>query len=1028
MRHAEALWVGLRSLATFGVIFLAAFSGMPCHAENTAVTLTCPSTYVVPAGVGECEIPVFFDTLVWSSSVPLVDTFFLPESGSVFPTGTTVVLLATTNINGDIESCTFNVTVQGYNSNNATCQSFVEVSLNQTCERELLAAELLDLTVTGCPTDFNVIRLTAAGDSLPPLIDAFDIGASFTVLVTNQFTGSQCSAQVLLTGGTPPATTCPADLTIYCNAPVDSSEAGAPAFTGCYQNVELDFVDETVVPFCPDSIAFQITRFWISTDPFGKKDTCEQLITGMRFNAGLVTFPPNFNGTDTVSLFCSDTAAWQMTASPEVTGVPVFAGFAAEGPPSCKLAVTYLDFETQLCGASYQIERVWTAVSLCPPATTMKDTQLIKIIDPFAPVFALPDTIYVSTATECADSFYLPGATIVFECSPFSVEIITPWDTLNTNGGLTHTSLTPGAYPVYFTLTDECNNSSGDSSVILIGDGLLVACPPPVTVDCDYYLDTLLIAVQSGLFGPINERLGYPQFYANCDLQTNQSFLLNVNSCGNGNVERTISTTNSTPDVSCTQVITVEDVSDFEVIFPEDKKLCSTPAGNAGEPQILNISCEEMTFSFEDNVVLSPILNCYTVNRTWTVINTCIYTGTNNHDDIIMAPRWIADGGDGIVQYLQTIEVNDAAKPVFPAGCEIADILLDPDSCVAFFTLPTPPVDACGDTVLLTLSDSLGLGLGESTELGPGTYEAIYHATDDCGNTSTCTAQFEVMDVTGPVAVCKTVLVLTLINFDPPDESVWANVFNDGSFDNCSTQMEFSYSPDSVEATRIFNCSDVGPNQIQIWVTDESGNQSSCFTELIVQPPFPNSVCEEDEIIIAGIIKTEENEGVNNVQITLTSASGVINISTNSHTDGTYQFNSLQAGDNYTVTPVKNVNPMNGVTTFDLVLIQKHILGTTPLGSPFKLIAADVNKSGSVTTFDLVQIQQMILNITTSFPNGNTSWRFIDADYVFPDPANPFLEPFPEHLEIANLNNDMPNADFTGLKAGDVNGSANPQN
>ncbi|TAK46265.1 MAG: hypothetical protein EPO28_02710 [Saprospiraceae bacterium] len=1027
MRHAEALHYGLRSLAALVAFFIAAVSVSPCRAGAPLHTLTCPSTYVVQAGVGECEVPVFFDTLQWASSLPLVDTVFLPESGSLFPTGTTVVLLATTNINGGIETCLFNVVVQGYNANNAVCRSFVEVSLNQTCERELLAAGLLDLAVTGCPTDFDVIRLTAAGDSLPPLIDAFDIGASFAVLVTNQFTGSHCTAQVLVTGGTPPAISCPPDLTVYCNAPVDSSQTGTPTITGCYQEVEIDYVDETVIPSCPDSVGFQISRFWISTDPFGKKDTCEQLITGMRFNAGLVTFPPNFNGTDTISLICNNSSEWQMTASPEVTGVPFFAGFPAQGPPSCKLAVSHLDFETQLCGASYEIKRVWTAVSLCPPATTVKDTQLIKIIDPFAPVFELPDTIFVSTATECADSFYLPGATIVSECSPFSTEIITPWDTLYTNGGPTHAVLTPGAYPIYFTLTDECNHTSSDSTILFIDDGLLVACPSPATVNCDYYQDTLLIAIQSGLFGPINEQLGFPQYYANCDLQTAQSFLLNVNSCGNGTVERTIITVNTSPAVSCTQLITVEHVSDFEVIFPVDIKLCSAPSGNSGEVQILNVSCEEMTFSFEDNVVLSPILHCYTVKRTWTVINTCIYTGTNNHDDVNLGPRWFGDGGDGIVQYLQTIEVNDAAKPVFPAGCEIADILLDPDSCVAFFTLPAPPVDACGGTALLTASNSLGLEIGESAELGRGTYQAVYHATDECGNTSTCTTQFEVTDVTAPVAICTTVVFVALPAVVPPEVSVQASEFDDGSTDNCGGTLLFSFAPDSVETEQIFTCSDVGLNPIVLWVRDETGNQIFCQSNLIVGPPVPNSLCEEENLTIAGTVKTENNQGINLVQIDLESPAG-LNVSTNTNAAGAFQFNLLPAGNSYLLTPFKNTNPMNGVTTFDLVLIQKHILGTTLLGSPYKLIAADVNKSGTVTTFDLVQIQQMILNINTSFPNGNTSWRFIDADYIFPNSANPFLEPFPEHKEIANLNANITNANFTGLKVGDVNGSANPQN
>ncbi|MFQ5445455.1 MAG: hypothetical protein ACE5FF_00840 [Saprospiraceae bacterium] len=42
--------------------------------------------------------------------------------------------------------------------------------------------------------------------------------------------------------------------------------------------------------------------------------------------------------------------------------------------------------------------------------------------------------------------------------------------------------------------------------------------------------------------------------------------------------------------------------------------------------------------------------------------------------------------------------------------------------------------------------------------------------------------------------------------------------------------------------------------------------------------------------------------------------------------------------------PVKEGDDRCGVTTYDLVLITKHILGVQPLGSPYKIIAADANK------------------------------------------------------------------------------------
>jgi hypothetical protein len=93
---------------------------------------------------------------------------------------------------------------------------------------------------------------------------------------------------------------------------------------------------------------------------------------------------------------------------------------------------------------------------------------------------------------------------------------------------------------------------------------------------------------------------------------------------------------------------------------------------------------------------------------------------------------------------------------------------------------------------------------------------------------------------------------------------------------------------------------------------------------------------------------------------------------------GRYQFNPCNwAHDKRHVLPDLNfINPDNGVTTYDLVLISQHILSLQPFTSPFQIIAADANNSGSVTTFDIIDIRKVILGITPNF-SSNKSWRYI---------------------------------------------------
>jgi len=59
----------------------------------------------------------------------------------------------------------------------------------------------------------------------------------------------------------------------------------------------------------------------------------------------------------------------------------------------------------------------------------------------------------------------------------------------------------------------------------------------------------------------------------------------------------------------------------------------------------------------------------------------------------------------------------------------------------------------------------------------------------------------------------------------------------------------------------------------------------------------------------------------------------------------------------------KDDHYQNGISTLDMILILKQIVGLEPFDSPYKFIAADVNKSGTVTTADIVAIRRVILGI-----------------------------------------------------------------
>lgn len=174
---------------------------------------------------------------------------------------------------------------------------------------------------------------------------------------------------------------------------------------------------------------------------------------------------------------------------------------------------------------------------------------------------------------------------------------------------------------------------------------------------------------------------------------------------------------------------------------------------------------------------------------------------------------------------------------------------------------------------------------------------------------------------------------------------------------------------------------------------------------------------------ISGTLTTPAGAPMPGVVIQIT---GDVNSFVISDTSGNYTA-TLPTGGAYTLAPYSNAYPLNGVSTFDVVLIYRHIAGEELLDSPYKIIAADVNNDGLVTLVDTVEMRQLILAQVNQFAF-NPSWRFVRADYVFPDPMDPFQPAFPENYTTANLTADVTGMDFIGVKIGDVNYSAVPLN
>ncbi|MCB9356869.1 MAG: HYR domain-containing protein [Lewinellaceae bacterium] len=327
-----------------------------------------------------------------------------------------------------------------------------------------------------------------------------------------------------------------------------------------------------------------------------------------------------------------------------------------------------------------------------------------------------------------------------------------------------------------------------------------------------------------------------------------------------------------------------------------------------------------------------------------------------------------------------------------------------------------------------------------------GTHRIQWVVSDECGNQTTCEYIFSVADTGDPEVNCLTGLMFDL----PVSQSLELGVTDVllNAQDNCTPPTPFTVDLNLLEyslrktgagsgfpvdtggqavGSLGYNCDDLGTQTGELWVRDLAGNTSFCTFELELEDP--GDFCSPvDSLSIGGNIRTEVDTAVVNAIVTISPTQPDIDSQTVTDAQGVFLFPSLVvSGSDYTLTPYKNDDPLNGVSTFDLVLISRHILGLEQLNSPYKIIAADANKSGSVTSFDVVEFRKLILGIYNELPN-NTSWRFVDRDFVFPQPANPFASQFPEFITRTGVTEDQADDNFVGVKIGDVNNTVLPDN
>ncbi len=506
----------------------------------------------------------------------------------------------------------------------------------------------------------------------------------------------------------------------------------------------------------------------------------------------------------------------------------------------------------------------------------------------------------------------------------------------------------------------------------------------------------------------------------------------NLNSCGQGTATRIITFTNTSgltvTDIQQISFVNPDPFDEDDVQFPADitlSNICDPALVPVTMPIFVEDVCDQVGIEIDDQVVdnSNGSSSCFKVIRTFTLVDWC---QSNN-------PTF-----DFIIDQ-QIIEVINTIAPVITSDCsDITQCSFDTDCGDSFIELILEAEDDCTTAEFLNYNylidafsdgsiDFTGNTANASNNYPVGVHTIYWNVNDACGNEDVCSYTFEIQNCTVPSPKCLDNLTVGLTPWDTDGDGevdmekaiVTPDFFDAGSSHACGTAIQLSFSPDVNDVEREFSCEDIGEQAIQLWVTDENGNQDFCTTSLIVQDNNDVNICPDMLFFnISGTVKSETDIALEDVVVTL----GLPDLQSITDENGNYGFTQLPNDMQYNIELSNNLNPTQGITVSDIILIQKHILGLQPLDSPYKLLAADVDNSSKVNGQDIIQIRKLLLGHYDNFPL-NESWRYVDAEQTFIDPANPWFNDINENVHIQNLGGNVV-ADFIGLKVGDVNQTA----
>ncbi|HLF63076.1 MAG TPA: hypothetical protein VI603_04975, partial [Saprospiraceae bacterium] len=655
------------------------------------------------------------------------------------------------------------------------------------CIEEVPEVDTDDVTVTdNCIAGYEVTHVSdVSDDSHCPAVITRKYRA--TDACGNTVT---CTQKITIHDVTDPEIACPGDVTVECIEEVPVVDTDDVTVTdNCIAGYEVTHVsDVSDDRNCPEVI----TRKYRATDACGNTVTCTQKITINDVTDPVIACPAD------VTVECIEEVPEVDTDDVTVTDNCI-AGYE----------VTHVSDVSDDSHCPAVITRKYRATDAC--GNTVTCTQKITINDVTDPVIACP----VDVTVECIE-----------EVPEVDTDDVTVTDNCIASYEVTHVSDVsddshcPAVITRKYRATDACGNTVTCTQKITINDVTdpEITCPADVTVEC---IEEVPVVDTEDVTVTDNCIAGYEV--------THVSDISDDNHCPEVITRKYRATDACGNTVTCTQKITINDVTDPEIACPAD----------------VTVECiEEVPVVDTDDVTVTD--NCV---AGYDVTHVSDVSDDRNCPKVITRKYRATDACGNTVTCTQKITINDVTDPVIVCP---ADVMVE---CIE----EVPEVDT--DDVTVTDNCIAGYEVTHVSDVSddrncPAVITRKYRATDACGNTVTCTQKITINDITSPVLTCSTEDLMLECDGDYLGAiTVWLgeqeNAILDLAIDNCDADLEVTndYQPGS----EFMSCDKVEGLKVIFYVSDACENTSTCTAYIYIDDTVPPVItCAPDTTIECG--------------------------------------------------------------------------------------------------------------------------------------------------------------------------------